>query len=200
MKILVADEQDLLRETIAAYLLAEGMTHVETRASFAEVAQSMAEGWDVALVDAALPGLETLRALTGLATAAPATALVLMSASTSREFAAAALAAGARGFLPKRMGARATVSALRRIARGETVAPDHLLTDDPVPGSPAPLLTGRETTVLRGICEGKSNKEIARDLALQEVTVKLHVKTLSRKLGARNRTHAAMIARNGGLV
>lgn len=54
--------------------------------------------------------------------------------------------------------------------------------------------------MLRGICAGKSNKEIARDLALQEVTVKLHVKTLSRKLDARNRTHAAMIARSEGLV
>ena len=60
-------------------------------------------------------------------------------------------------------------------------------------------LTKRETDVLRGICEGKSNKEIARDLDLQEVTVKLHVKTLSRKLGAKNRTHAAMIARDAGL-
>ncbi|ESW62200.1 MAG: hypothetical protein Q27BPR15_02325 [Rhodobacter sp. CACIA14H1] len=60
-------------------------------------------------------------------------------------------------------------------------------------------LTRRETDVLKGICEGKSNKEIARDLELQEVTVKLHVKTLSRKLGAKNRTHAAMIARDAGL-
>ena len=200
MKILVADAQALLSETIAAFLLAEGAEAVETRASLSEVAQAMPGGWDIALIDAGLPGLETLRALAGLAAAAPGTALVLMSASTSRDFAAVALATGARGFLPKRMGARATLAALRRIAAGETVVPDHLLTDDPAPGAPAPLLTGRETTVLRGICEGKSNKEIARDLAVQEVTVKLHVKTLSRKLGARNRTHAAMIARNGGLI
>ena len=61
-------------------------------------------------------------------------------------------------------------------------------------------LTRRELDVLRGICEAKANKEIARDLDLQEVTVKLHVKTLSRKLGARNRTHVAMIARDKGLA
>ena len=61
-------------------------------------------------------------------------------------------------------------------------------------------LSPREQEVLRGICAGKSNKEIARDHALQEVTVKLHVKTMSRKLGARNRTHAAMIARDRRLV
>jgi DNA-binding NarL/FixJ family response regulator len=74
------------------------------------------------------------------------------------------------------------------------------LQSEVAPGAPLALLTRREVSVLRGLCEGKSNKEIARDLALQEVTVKLHVKTLSRKLEARNRTHAAMIARNGGMI
>jgi DNA-binding NarL/FixJ family response regulator len=92
------------------------------------------------------------------------------------------------------------VAAVRIMAAGERFLPMGLLTPDPAPGQVGALLTGREVTVLRGICAGKSNKEIARDLDLQEVTVKLHVKTLSRKLGARNRTHAAMIARNGGLV
>lgn len=61
-------------------------------------------------------------------------------------------------------------------------------------------MTKRELEVLRGICQGKSNKEIARDTDLQEVTIKLHVKTLCRKLGARNRTQAAMIARDRYLV
>ena len=61
-------------------------------------------------------------------------------------------------------------------------------------------LTPREIEVVRGLAGGKSNKEIARELGVQEVTVKLHVKTLSRKLEARNRTHAAMRARDLGLV
>ena len=61
-------------------------------------------------------------------------------------------------------------------------------------------LTRRETDVLRGICEGKSNKEIARDLDLQEVTVKLHVKTLSRKLGVAQSTatrHCQILVERG---
>ena len=49
--------------------------------------------------------------------------------------------------------------------------------------------------VLKGLCLGQSNKEIASELGLQEVTIKLHVRTLCRKLGAKNRTHAAMIAK-----
>ena len=60
-------------------------------------------------------------------------------------------------------------------------------------------LTEREMQVLEGLVKGQANKEIARDLDLQEVTIKLHVKTLCRKLEARNRTHAAIIAKEEGL-
>jgi DNA-binding NarL/FixJ family response regulator len=61
-------------------------------------------------------------------------------------------------------------------------------------------LSKRELDVLGGLTKGFSNKEIALQLDLQEVTVKLHVKTLCRKLDARNRTHAAMIAKEAGLA
>ena len=61
-------------------------------------------------------------------------------------------------------------------------------------------LSSREKEVLVGICAGKSNKEIARDLDLQEVTIKMHVRSLAGKMGAKNRTHAAMMAREKGLV
>lgn len=90
------------------------------------------------------------------------------------------------------------VSAIRFMVAGETYLPVGLTqqTQDQRVAD----LTRRETDVLRGICEGKSNKEIALDLSLQEVTIKLHVKTLCRKLDARNRTQAAMIARDRHLV
>lgn len=201
MKILVADDHDLLRETVAAFLLAEGMTEVVTLATLADVIEALSrDRFDVALIDAGLPGIEGLAGVAQAVAAGQGAAIALMAGSTSRDLAEAALDAGAAGFVPKKMSARAMVAAVRVMARGERFLPMGLLTPDPAPGTGAGQLTGREVTVLRGICAGKSNKEIARDLALQEVTVKLHVKTLSRKLGARNRTHAAMIARNGGLV
>jgi DNA-binding NarL/FixJ family response regulator len=87
------------------------------------------------------------------------------------------------------------------MAAGERYAPIGFMTEREAPPPPNPLtakLTAREIEVLGGLAAGKSNKEIARDLELQEVTIKLHVKTLCRKLGARNRTHAAMIARDAG--
>ena len=169
-------------------------THAELCAALA------AETFDLALVDQGLPGMNGLAGLAATVALAGATPIALMSGSTARELAEAAFEAGARGFVPKKMAARAMVAAVRLMARGERFAPMGLLTSDKAPGAPLALLTAREVTVLRGICEGKSNKEIARDLALQEVTVKLHVKTLSRKLGAKNRTHAAMIAKAGGMA
>jgi DNA-binding NarL/FixJ family response regulator len=201
MRILVADDQDLVRETVAAFLLAEGMTAVDCVAGLPEVLERIAGGrYDLALVDHNLPGMNGLEGLARAVAAGRGTPVALLSASTSRDLAEAALEVGARGFVPKKMAARAMVAAVRLMARGETFAPIGILQRDGAAAAPFATLTGRELSVLRGICAGKSNKEIARDLALQEVTVKLHVKTLSRKLGARNRTHAAMIARNGGLA
>ena len=86
------------------------------------------------------------------------------------------------------------------MAAGERYAPIAFMTEhEAPPQNPlAAKLTVREIEVLGGLVAGKSNKEIARDLELQEVTIKLHVKTLCRKLGARNRTHAAMIAKDAG--
>ncbi len=125
--------------------------------------------------------------------------VAILSGTATRDVAEKALQAGAGGFIPKTLGARSLLSAARFMAAGEVYAPVEFLTAE---GATAPgiVLSGREAQVLAGICAGLSNKEIARDHALQEVTVKLYVKTLSRKLGARNRTHAAMLARDLGLI
>jgi len=201
LKVLVADDHDLVRETIAAFLLAEGITSVATAATLPEALAAMAaDQFDLALLDLEMPSMNGLAGLVQALSEKGDTHIALMSGSISRELAEAALGVGAVGFVPKKMPSRTMVAAVRLMARGETFAPIGLLQSDVAPGAPLALLTRREVSVLRGVCEGKSNKEIARDLDLQEVTVKLHVKTLSRKLNARNRTHAAMIARNGGLT
>jgi DNA-binding NarL/FixJ family response regulator len=201
MKVLVADDFDLVRETIAAFLIAEGADRVDMAATLNDVIEMLGgTQYDVALVDYNLTGMGGLEGLARAVAASRGAAVALLSQSSSMELAAAAMDLGARGFVPKKMAARAMVAAVRLMARGDKFAPLGLLHPERPAGALHAALTMREATVLRGLCEGKSNKEIARDLALQEVTVKLHVKTLSRKLGARNRTHAAMIARSGGLA
>lgn len=205
MRVLLADDHDLVRETLAAFLMSEGFAEVRAVPDFTSALEQIAgeTRFDVVLLDYAMPGMNGLeglgRALGVARSAGRDIPVAIISGTTQRELAEAALAAGAAGFVPKTLASRAMVAAVQTMASGEVFAPISLLMQDQPVAEALATLTRRETDVLRGICEGKSNKEIARDLDLQEVTVKLHVKTLSRKLGAKNRTHAAMIARDSGL-
>lgn len=199
-RILVADDHDLVRETLAAYLEAEGVAELRT---CSDVAESLAaiEGtgpFDLVLLDYNMPGMQGLQGMSRILAANSGRPVALISGSISTELAEQALEAGAAGFVPKTLGSKSLVAAVRCMMGGDIFAPLSLI------AKPAQddegLLTPREMDVLRGICAGKSNKEIAREIDLQEVTVKLHAKTMSRKLGARNRTHAAMIARDRKLI
>ena len=195
-RILVADDHDLVRETIAAYLEAEGFDEVLAASDVDHAMDLVAVGgFDLILADYDMPGMNGLSGLARLIAANHPRPVALISGAISPDTAAAALEMGAAGFVPKTLGSRNLVAAVKAMVAGEVFAPVSLIqkTSDG-------LLSARELDVLRGICAGKSNKELARDYGLQEVTVKLHVKTMSRKLAAKNRTHAAMIARDRKLV
>jgi two-component system, NarL family, nitrate/nitrite response regulator NarL len=195
-RILVADDHDLVRETIAAYLEAEGFEEVQLASDVGQALEKVAKGaFDLVLVDYDMPGMDGLSGLARLITANRPSPVALISGAISPDAAALALEMGAAGFVPKTLGSRNLVAAVKAMMGGEVFAPVSMIAR-----GPEGLLSSREQDVLRGICAGKSNKEIARDYGLQEVTVKLHVKTMSRKLGAKNRTHAAMIARDRKLV
>jgi two-component system nitrate/nitrite response regulator NarL len=196
IRILVADDHDLVRETIAAYLLAEGFEEIELASDVDQSMDLVARApFDLVLVDYEMPGMNGLSGLARLIVANRPHPVALISGAISPDAAVAALEMGAAGFVPKTLGSRTLVAAVKAMIGGEVFAPVSL-----IPKNAEGLLSGRELDVLRGICAGKSNKEIARDYGLQEVTVKLHVKTMSRKLGAKNRTHAAMIARDRKLL
>jgi DNA-binding NarL/FixJ family response regulator len=200
VRLLLADDHDLFREAIAAMVEADGAIKVVTASDFDGALQILQGAtFDLVLLDYAMPGMNGLAGLDAARAAAPGTPVAVISGTTRRDLAEEALARGAVGFVPKTLGVRAMIAAVKRMAGGETFAPLTMLELAPELGSQLDELTRRELEVLQGICAGKSNKEIARDLDVQEVTIKLHVKTLSRKLGAKNRTHAAMIARDAGL-
>ena len=203
MRVLIADDHDLLRDTLVLFLQAQGDIETNAAADLSGACRLIEteERFDLILLDLNMPGMNGLEGLKKTIAINGGQRVALLSGAATREIAEQALEAGAAGFVPKTLPAKSMINAVKFMAMGEQYAPiDFMTAVDETPSHPlAGKLTQRELQVLKGLTEGKSNKEIARDLAITEPTIKLHMKTLYRKVGATNRTQAALIAREAGL-
>ncbi len=204
MKILIADDHILLTDTLCMFLEGQGNIACSTAPDLdAALDKVDSEGpFDLIMLDYNMPGMSGLNGLKKALAHNGGQRVALISGTPARSVAEQALASGAAGFVPKTLSAKSLLNAVRFMAMGEQYAPINFMTAEDEATAPNPLaekLSRRELQVLEGLSKGKSNKEIARDLDLQEPTIKLHVKTLYRKIGAGNRTQAALIARDEGL-
>ncbi|MFI6869407.1 response regulator [Nocardia sp. NPDC050406] len=211
IRVLIADDQELVREGLAVLL--------DTQADIAVVGQA-ADGQqaireterlapDVVLMDVRMPvcdGIEATRAIT----AAGPTKVIVLTTFDLDSYVYAALRAGASGFLLKESSARSLGDAVRVVAAGDALlAPSvtrRLLAEFARQGQPTRSgakpadLTARETEVLVHIARGLSNAEIAREMVISEQTVKTHVGRFLDKLQLRDRTQAAIYAYETRLV
>lgn len=207
LRAIVADDHPLFLEGVVTSLRAAGDVEVIGQASTAAGAVRLARDHlpDVALLDVTMPG-GGLQAARDIATACPATKIVMLTVSEDEDDLLAAMKAGASGYVLKGVSAWELLSVLRSVARGEVyVAPalaGHLLREmtKPRPADPLAELTVREHQVLELVATGLSNQEVGLRLGLAEKTVKHYMTNILAKLQVRSRVEAALLVQRAGLA
>ncbi len=204
MKILLVDDHPLFREGVAQTLrMLDGAAQIYQASRCEDALEQLGRepDMDLVLLDLMLPGMAGLDGLLRFRRTFPTLPVVILSASEDNDSVQAALQRGAQGYIPKSTPPRVMMQALRLVLEGGVYAP-------PGPSGrpdgdstvPPDRLTPRQREVLALLIEGKSNKEIARLLALSDNTVRVHAAAIFKALGVRNRTEAAFAARRLGLV
>jgi DNA-binding NarL/FixJ family response regulator len=216
VRILLVDDQALFREALATLLAVHEDVEVVGEAGNGDEALRKAAELapDVVLMDLRMPVLDGIGATRRLRVEQPGVRVIALTTFDDDEDVFAALRAGAVGYLLKDVSSARLVEAVHAAARGESVLqpsvaakvvarfaqlPDAAPQERP----PQPLvvpLSDRELGVLRLLADGRTNREIAAELFLAEGTVKNHVTNVLAKLGARDRTQAALRARALGLL
>lgn len=214
IRLLVADDQELVRAGFAAVLATQADFDVVAEAANGRDAVRLARAHrpDVILMDVRMPVLDGIAATRELCADRASTARVLVLTTFDLdEYVLAALRAGASGFLLKDTPREALYAAVRTVAAGEALlAPSvtrrlierHLRLADPPAELTARLdrLTGREREVLVHIARGLSNADIAAKMYLGEATVRTHVGHVFAKIGARDRAQAVVFAYESGHI
>lgn len=135
--------------------------------------------------------------LRSLEAVAPSTPVIVLSDNEDIDQISQIIRNGARGYIPTSLPFNLAVEAVRFVVAGGTFVPaSHFRSDRTVNSKDAIHLTDRQTMVLGALCKGMANKQIAYHLGMSEHTVKIHLRHIMRRLNARNRTEAAMLARS----
>jgi len=194
--VLIADDHPIMRSALRTALATLDPEPVFLEVGDAAGVLEMLErgdSVDLVLLDLHMPGVGNVDGVRRLRERAPGTPMAVVSGSEESGIAAALIGMGIAGFIPKSDAPQNIVSAVRLILSGGVYAPQRLMAQPRV-GPDASSLTERQLEVVRLLARGQSNKEIARALGITEGTVKVHLLSVFRALGVRNRTQAVLSA------
>jgi DNA-binding NarL/FixJ family response regulator len=213
MKLILADDHTLFRYGLALLLKEHSADSEIWEGNGLDAALAEARAHpdaDVALLDLNMPGMDDVQGIRRFIELHPALPVIILTGAEEPQKIQQVLAAGASGFIPKSSTPTVMLSAIQLVLSGGTYLPPQLLSNTSVPTQPPAVsnvldraktqLTERQMQVLRLLAEGKPNKAICRELNIEEGTVKAHIATVFRVLDVTNRTEAASVARQIGLL
>jgi DNA-binding NarL/FixJ family response regulator len=201
IRILAVDDHPLFRGGIAALIATQqDMSLVAEASSGLEAIQRFREHRpDITLMDLQMPGMNGLDALSAIRREFPEAKIIMLTTYTKDVQVLQAIKAGARGYLLKTLLDKQLLETIRAVHTGsKTLSPEASY--ELAEHSTDEALTPGEVKVLQLIAAGHANKEIAALLAVTEETVKGRIKNIFSKLGASDRTHAAMIGVKRGII
>jgi len=205
LHVIVADDHALIRELLERQLKELDadvrVFHAGTLQQVLELTRTT-ERLDLILLDLRMPGMNGFAGLQAVRQKRPQVPVAILSGQIDPQTIREALQAGAAGYLPKTMRAAGMLNALRLILDGERYVPESALSPSAASGAgettAAAEFSRRERDVIKQLMLGHTNKEIARDLQIEEVTVALHLRSIYRKLAVRNRTQAVRLLMERG--
>jgi two-component system, NarL family, nitrate/nitrite response regulator NarL len=201
MSVLIADDHDIVRDAVAHVVGNELAVPVKTAKDKDTALQAIRDAgpFTVLLLDIAMPGMTSPTSVEDIVKANAPGAVVVFSGLVDEVFVRQAILNGARGYIPKTLPLKSLGSTLKLIASGQIFVP-FSATEPQSVDVQTPKLSPKEISVLRLLVKGQTNKEIARALDSTEVRVKMHLRSICSRLNAKNRTQAALIAEQSGLI
>lgn len=210
LRLLLADDHPLIRQGLRATLADQGFQVVaEAEDGPTAVELTLEHRPDVVVMDVGMPGLDGIEATRRILSERPGARVVVLTSQDDEQMRAAALDAGALGYVVKSAPTDEIAEAVRAVVRGDTFLAGqssrgpatptidrHFSTNRPSD----PVLTRREQEVLQMFANGRSTVEVARELSISQKTVKNHLTSIYQKLNVRDRTEAVLLAVRMGLI
>jgi two-component system, NarL family, response regulator LiaR len=205
IRVLIADDHYVVRQGLSALLVARNGMEVVGEAANGQEAVALARAFqpDVILMDMAMPVMDGTEAIALIKRENPAARILVLTSFGDQRQVAAAIRAGALGYLLKDSSPDDLFHAIRSVQRGNLVMQGELAAElmNPQPQlADIDQLTQREMDVLQLLARGQSNQEIALNLGISTTTVRSHVSSILMKLGVTNRTQAVLVAQERNLI